>query len=286
MIVFTFLFEGAIEPVNITALKYLSEAASSAGPPSAPSEESKHQKVSTVAAHALDKLESFSTISSPLVASIAKKITSVGKISGSSTLPKDAGAVEVASFMAIKASIDTNIILPMKELEQKTRERKSIQMELYENRMEQLQALKKFAAEIKGRSVALKERKELIEENSKLLSQRSAAILAASMELVPKLSQAELDYFNQLKLWETQCARWKSALSKIESRVSRVSDSWNSSSELKLEMSEQEQNNCQALLNGQGHLLRKSKEALKKMRTSVVVKADRLGLELTDASDI
>lgn len=248
----------------------------------ASSEESKHHKVSNMATHVLDKLDSFSTISSPLIASIAKGITSVGKISGSSTFPGNAGAAEVASFVAIKSSIDTDVILPMKELDHKTKERKSIQKELYENQTEQLQAIKKIAAEIKDRSAALRERKESIEENARLLSQRSAAVLAASMELVPKLSQAEVDYFNQLRRWESQCYRWQSSLSNIQSRVSHVSDSWDSSSELKVEMSEQEQNNCQTLLIGQGHLLKKSKEALKKMRTSVVVKADHLGLELSD----
>lgn len=101
---------------------------------------------------------------------------------------------------------------------------------------------------------------------------------------MPTISQAESDYFNQLKRWETQCASWKESIVKLQTLTSNICDSWTENTKSRVELKENEVDLCNSILAGQGENLSNATVAVDKYRRKVIWEADRLGLEIDISS--
>ena len=222
----------------------------------------------------------FHRIIKPLVSDIAKGLSSVGKVTGNNTMPKDIGAAELATFLTIKSTLESEVILPLKELSSKTESRKSELQEIFEAQKKQLEKVNDLVLQMKNELSSLDERKKVAEENTKILAQRCAAVLEAGKDLMPNISQAESEYFNQLKRWETQCSSWNEIVLKLQPKVTSICNSWTTNTKALVDLQESEIELCNSLLDGQGTNIKNANKDLDKFRRKVVWEADRLGLEI------
>ncbi len=271
------MFAGALESINVTSLKYLSEATLVSKDREALNRG--NHSVSTENETNIAKLSAFSTITAPMISEIFNSVASIGKLSGSSKMVRDAGAAEVALLISMKEKIDGARILLL-ALGQKTNEKKNELRKNLEGQQKQLEKIRRASNEIKTRLSEFDARKTALESNSKILASRCAAVLEASRDLAPSMSQAESDYFNQLKRWETQVSQWKESASDVISRSKNMQRSWSKDTETKVDLSEEEYENCRRLLIGMDNYLLNSKVTMEKLRRKVLLEADRAGVAL------
>lgn len=77
---------------------------------------------------------------------------------------------------------------------------------------------------LRERTAKSNEKKEQVEENATALSQRSAAVLTAARDLVPTITEAEHQYFTQLKRYDATTKKWQGHLDTMKNRADKLSD--------------------------------------------------------------
>lgn len=155
----------------------------------------------------------------PLAKQIVQGLGGLTKIVGSATPIEAATPDQLAAALAIKHSCEGKIYLPMLEISEHLKSRKEILSVMYKNQMLQIGAVQKMISTLKEREAIIKEMTEVARKNSTTLSQQSAAILQSSNDLLPKLTQAEYDYFQQLRKLEVKTRTWAEEFGKLKCRV-------------------------------------------------------------------
>lgn len=155
----------------------------------------------------------------PLAKQVVHGLGGLTKVAGSATPIAAATPDQLAAAVAIKQSCDSKIYLPLLEISEHLKGRKEILSVMYKNQMQQVAALQKMIAKLKEREAIIKEMSEVAKANSFSLSQRSASILQSSIDLMPKLTQAEYDYFQELRKLEEKTRRWTAEFEGVNSRV-------------------------------------------------------------------
>lgn len=155
---------GSIEVVNVKALQYLNAAAHL-------TEHSTSKAVQKSSKNtALDKLpQSFHRVINPLISNISRGISSVGKVTGNKTMPEDIGAAELATFLSVKSTLESEVMLPLKELSAKTETRKSQLEELLKNQKKELDRINGLIAQIRGNLSSIENKKKTSEENASVV---------------------------------------------------------------------------------------------------------------------
>ena len=232
------------------------------------------------AQNAMETIPSFSIIVDPLIGKISNGLASVGRLSGTKTKPSDVGAAEIAAFVTLKTKLESDVLFPLKDLITKTEERKSDLKESFKNQRDQIEKIQNMITQIKSNSLQLEQRKRSNEEIAVAIGQRSAAILEAGRTLMPKISQAEADYFNQLKRWEAQCSSWKIVVEKLLRKGSELNDCLRSTTTNRFDLKENEMKLLRDLISGQEFFIKKARDDLNECRRKVTRTADLMGLEV------
>ena len=219
--------DGSIEAVNITAAQYLHEASkmsSENASERALAVVSSAQTESDEALKAMESLPPLHELIAPLLQDISSGLAGMGKIVGGATRPQDANPGTVATVLNTKSSCEKDVVLPLKELHSLTTARRELLQDMYESQMTQIEELRKMVETLRERTAKSNEKKEQVEENATALSQRSAAVLTAARDLVPTITEAEHQYFTQLKRYDATTKKWQGHLDTMKNRADKLSD--------------------------------------------------------------
>jgi len=278
------LEKGSMEVVNLTSAQYLHRAATM----------SKATK-SLVKSQAIESIPPFIENIAPLLRNIQVSFSSTGKMTGSKTHPKDVGPTDAAFVLETTQKLQKDIVEPLHELHDKTESHKKALFVLYQSQKKKLETLKSMMEKVKQNHEKSLSKFKAINKNASDLKIRSASILEASRSTNPKISQAEYDYFTQLKRWELQTNKWGDRLESIQNKVktmqenqqnhffeSKSDDDDNGEYQCFLNLSEQQKQMCSDLLYGQELLLKKSKGMLTSVERDARCMMQKKGLPLED----
>lgn len=126
----------------------------------------------------------------------------MSKIVGSKTMSKDIQPDMMAIAINIKERCDNEVLLHMLELRETVNARRVILKNMVKDQRRQIDSLKQTVDSLKKRMSAIEAKAETAQENSTQLAMRSSNLLQASQDLLPSLTQAEYNYFQQLKRLE------------------------------------------------------------------------------------
>jgi membrane-associated HD superfamily phosphohydrolase len=73
------------------------------------------------------------------------------------------------------------------------------------------------------KQISIAEKVKVTTENSKSLADRSASALQSSKDILPTITQAEFDYFQELKRLKQRAANWKDEVDRLYASSQRLS---------------------------------------------------------------
>ena len=267
-----------MEAINVTASTYLSQAARLFQAVT-PKSDDKLSQAARSATKALESIQLFSDIVSPLIQEISKGLTSMGRLVGSTTQPCDADGTTVATLLECMTKLEEKVALPLKELYVVTRSREKQILGFYDKQKEQLKNLLHTGKVLQERMTVLEKKAASINENDEALSQRTASVLAASRALLPKITEKELDFFTQLKRWDNQCGVWEEKTRKAKTVACGICVSMKPNTPLAFELPDSLKQMCQNLLAGEEALLSKNKARLENLEKKIEYMVDALRLQ-------
>ena len=194
------------------------------------------------------------------VETLMKKITlglaSMGKVVGSQTKCKDIQPDMMAVAISIKERCDKEVVLPMLELKETVNARREVLIKMRQGQMEQITSLKQTVNMLQDSIAAIEAKVQTAQENSKGLARRSTAVLQASQDLLPKLTQAEFDYFQQLKRLKANLDTMQEGFTKLDKTLVTLRESMDSGKiRCSAKVSSDVVSHAQVLLDGQEKFL-------------------------------
>ena len=261
--------DGSIEGVNITAAQYLHEASKISSEnvsERALTVVSSAQTESDEALKAMESVLPLHELIAPLLRDISSGLAGMGKIVGGATRPQDANPGTVATVLDTKTSCEKNVVLPLKELHSLTTARREVLQDMYESQMTQIEELRNMVETLRERMAKSNEKKEQAEENATALAQRSAAVLTAARDLVPTITEAEHQYFTQLKRYDASCKKWQGHIDTMKNRAEKLSDETSAqSAPPALDIDANNMTHLNELVKGQGNHLKLAARKLEKL---------------------
>jgi hypothetical protein len=165
----------------------------------------------------------------PLVKKIHSGLSGMCRIVGSETDYRDISPEALAVAIEIKKKSDEEVVLPLLELKKIVSSRRESMYAMIENQKVQMKALNESMKTLKERQTSLEESIQLAESNALTLTERSSLVLKTCHDLMPTLTQAEYDYFQDLKRLKLKCTAMekesKALLNAIESRCAMMDKS-------------------------------------------------------------
>jgi hypothetical protein len=135
----------------------------------------------------------------PMLQKISTGLAGMAKFVGSQTPSSQVSPEMLAVALSVKERCDNEVVLPLLELKQTIRARRQVMKVMLIAQMKELSALKEGIRVMEDRMAGIKEQAQAAQVNAQELAKRSDAVLQASQDLMPTLTQAEYDYFQQLK---------------------------------------------------------------------------------------
>jgi hypothetical protein len=180
---------------------------------------------SDLALRSLQDIAPLHELLQPLFQKIGSGLAGMGKIVGSETHKKDITPDLLAVSMSVKERCDNEVVLPVLEMTEIVSARQKELAIMYDNQLAQLKTLKETVALLKEKMGAIREKAEVARTNAKSLAQRSAAALQSSTDLLPTITQAEYDYFQELKRLDDKTKDWQEEFERMNLKVSGLRDS-------------------------------------------------------------
>jgi hypothetical protein len=192
---------GSLVPVNVTESSYLHEMGHLINPDDASSEKivPASYNLADTSVKRMEELQPLYEVVEPMIKKISVGLGGMGKIVGSQTASKDITPDQLAVALSVKERCDQEVVLPLLELKRTVLARREILKNMYKEQKKQITALKTTLGTIYERMTALKAKAAIAQETAKRQSERGQAVLQASQDLQPTLTQAEFDFFEQLK---------------------------------------------------------------------------------------
>jgi hypothetical protein len=213
----------------------------------------------------------------PLMKKVISGLSGMGKVVGSST-PTTAVTPELlAAAVTVKERCDKEIFLPIVEMYEQVRAKRKELAVRYENQVGQLKALKENISKLKERSNAIHEKAEVVGINAKSLAQRSASVLQSSNDLLPTITQAEFDYFQELKRLDLKTREWEQEFERLNMKVSTVCDSIEGGA-ISLQLDPALVGHSHSLLKASETMMKKQKVRLRESEFRVDELADVAGI--------
>ena len=205
----------------------------------------------------------------PLIDKVCDGLSKMGKIVGGATLPKDAGPENLAVFLDTQNSCESNILMPMEEMSRIISTRRELLTEMYNHQSAELVRLAALLDEFKKKYEANKKRVAALEVKASVLTERSSAVLTATRELQPTVTDAEVAYFKDLKRYETSCNKWEGTVDQLEKDITKSCDAMsagaieNGDVSCLVELPPEKIEVCHKLLRGEAQMLKKIEQKVK-----------------------
>lgn len=155
---------------------------------------------------AMEATKPLHAVIAPMLSLIQRGIAAMGKIVGSETAVKDVSPEMMAVSMHIYGRCNELVFLPLLELKRVVKKRREKLEAVVVNQHEQVKVLLQTLQTLKAKAANLSERLESAESNALTLAQRSAAALQASQDLLPTITQAEFDFFQDIRRLDVKSA--------------------------------------------------------------------------------
>lgn len=151
----------------------------------------------------------------PLTDKVCNGLSKMGKIVGGNTKPKDVGPENLAMFLETQRSCGQDIVLPMEEITRIVNGRKDLMKEMNDSQLAELQRLGKLIDDLKSKYESSRKKVAELEAESTMLVSRSSAVLTATRDLRPQITEAEAQYFKDLERNEIKCNQWEDQVKQI-----------------------------------------------------------------------
>lgn len=163
----------------------------------------------------LKKVKPLNELLQPLIDKVCNGLSKMGKIVGGNTLPKDVQPENLAVFIETQRSCEINIVLPMKEISHIISGRRDLMKEMHDTQAAELDRLSKLLDELKTKYESNRQKVAELEAASSVLVSRSSAVLTATRDLRPQITDAEALYFKDLERYEITCNKWDEEVKRI-----------------------------------------------------------------------
>ena len=223
----------------------------------------------TAEATDVDQTEALSDIVKPLMKSVIDGIGALAQVGGTSTSQDELSPDILAGFVGIESKCKKDIYLPLLTMNEHVTARKVEFGAMNVRRKEQFEVLKELINILREKQDIIKEKTEILLENSKSLADRSTSVLRSSKDLFPTITQAEYDYFQELKRLDDKTKIWKSQVEILSRRILSLNDS---SVGVNGELSNLEPNELQSA----GKILNASSFILKACNTKIELAGENL----------
>jgi len=264
------LSNGTMEAVNITAAQYLHEASVLDASTSLTEPKTNNKAVieSDKALKVMQSMQPLHEQLKPLMTKVVASLSTMGKIVGGQTKPSEANASSIATFISTKEKCEQDIVLPLQEMNELSSNRMNVLKDMHAHQEKQVQQLKNMIDTLRQRMKVTSEKKMIAESNANVLAQRSAAVLAASRDLLPTITEAEREYFGQLKRYEMNVHKWESAFQDVQNKCTTLCDGMDPNiTSCKVNLNEEHIAQCFDLLGAEGKLLKKHGKKIEKVES-------------------
>jgi Nuclear pore component len=235
--------------------------------------------VSEQLSSSLESSQSLNELLDPLFRRIQIGLSGLTKVVGTATPVPDVTPDQLAVALEVFERCDSEIVLPLLEVKRIVRKRRERLSEVAERQMEQVKALKQTIQRATETTSALKERLERIESNAATLSQRSAAVLSACQSLLPTLSQAEYDYFqdvrrvaNKTSALETKAKHSLESVERIRSKLQ--------GQPMSLSLTDEQAQTMNDMLDEQATTIAKTQATMEKSQKALTALTEALNLNV------
>jgi chromosome segregation ATPase len=174
--------------------------------------------VAAALSSSLESTQPLSELVDPLLRKIQEGLGDMSKVVGSSTPVPDATPDQLAVALELFRRSDEGLALPLLELKRVVSRRRRRLHEVAARQLEQIASLARSVAVLRSGLSALADTMDRIEARGATLSQRSSAALLAGQALVPTVSRAEHEYFQDVK-------RIGNKTASLEHRAQRAAES-------------------------------------------------------------
>lgn len=213
---------------------------------------------------ALHKTLPLAEIAKPLIAKTLEGIRGMAKIVGSATPVEKITPDLLAAAAQIKEQTDNEIMLPIIELNEHLRAKKQEIVVMFNNQVAQLDTLRATVTKLQLRESSIAEKLEIIDANAESLVKRSASVLQSAHDLQPTITQAEFDYFQELRRLHDRTQQWRGQLDRLKSRATTLRDNAEHGADKgKMEIPAETKKNLNAMLNASESRLKKYSTRLK-----------------------
>lgn len=270
---------GSMEVVNITETHCLHEISEQM---KAKSEQSRASQIDDEALEALKSVQPLHNLLQPLFDKVCDGLSKMGKIVGGATLPKDAGPENLAVFLETQHSCEVNVLMPMEEISKVLNARRDLLQEMHDHQAAELVRLSELLVASKQTYVSNLDRVLQLEASASILAQRSSAVLTATRDLRPQITDAEKAYFKDLQRYETSCSKWEGTADQLRRDATSSCDAMsagaieNGDVHCIVDLRPEKVELCHNLLKGEGQLLKKlerevkeSNDALKQLSKAI-----------------
>ncbi|KAL7538311.1 hypothetical protein ACHAXR_008460 [Thalassiosira sp. AJA248-18] len=279
---------GAMEVVNITATQCLHETSEQM------LEKSKELDAydgDDEALEILKRVKPLHELLQPLIDKVCDGLSKMGKIVGGATLPKDAGPENLAVFLDTQHSCEVNVLMPMEEMSKILSARRELLKEMYDHQAAELVRLTALLSEFKQKYESNLKRVVELESKASVLAERSSAVLTATRELRPQITDAEAAYFKDLHRYETSCNKWDNQISELKKDASSSCDAMsagaieNGDARCLVDLPPQKIEVCHKLLSGERQMLKELDQKVKESSAVVEQLSKTIsGLDSADAA--
>jgi len=260
------LSNGEMVAINLTETRHLRELENFAAPEqilaiqdgSTADISETEQRALTV----LDQTQALTDIVQPLIRDVIKGITALAQVGGSATAQADVTPDVLAAVVGIESKCKKEIFLPLMTMNEHVSARKAEFKAVTTKQKLQLNALKEIIASLREKQNTVREKAEIMLQNSKSLADRSASVLQSSKDLLPTITQAEYDYFQEMKRLDEKSEIWKNEAERLSRKITSINDSAADTTSDLVNLSPQDQQNAGQLLNVSNVLLKRYEKKL------------------------
>ena len=217
----------------------------------------------------------------PLIQQVHQGLANMGRIVGSNTRTDEITPDVLAVAASLKERCDNEILLPLFEMSEIVSARRQEIQAALKNQIAQLECLRESTAKLKERIASIHDKANVAHENAQSISVRSSSVLQSSKDLLPKLTQAEYDYFQELQRLDLKTKAWANEFNALKTKAEGISESIDQAN--RSQASNLPQNyisNCEKLLDGSSKKIAEHKTKLKVARNTLDEVAFEVGYDM------
>ena len=208
----------------------------------------------------VNETQSLSDTLQPYLEKVIKGISLLAQVGGSATAQEDITPDIFAAVVSIQSKCQKEIFMPLMTMNEHITARREELQVINDEQVLRLKALREMIETIRGKQISIREKTEIMTENSKSLADRSASTLQSSKDILPSITQAEYDYFQELKRLKEKLKIWKNEIDRLSFNASSLKDTTRATTPGACFLSHDHCQNTSQLLTVSGILLDKHKK--------------------------